>query len=185
MKTEIDVWEAMWGIQEVNNAGRIDQLNSMRFKMRSGKHNLYRRKSSDISENEVPCIRKEIPKGGTYNKYGEADRGIEIEAIWETWGMLRNSFFGNPGGRALNRRKICLRHGNKPICACRIKTGAYFDENRKFDARFRVKCFHEFAETNASAPTVQLQRIRVALAVFAYRKWNSRTMDVPRAFPRS
>ena len=39
--------------------------------------------------------------------------------------------------------------------------------------------------TNASAPTVQLQRIRVVLAVIAYRRWNFRAVDVSRAFLRS
>ena len=34
-------------------------------------------------------------------------------------------------------------------------------------------------------PTVQLQIIRVILAVIAYRKWNVRAMEVPTSFLRS
>ena len=71
---------------------------------------------------------------------------------------------------------------DKPISAGRAKTGAYVGENRKLDARFFVKCPHEFVEKNAPAPTVQLQIIRVFLSLIAYRKWNFRAMGVSRAF---
>ena len=74
---------------------------------------------------------------------------------------------------------------NKPISAGHTKTSAYVDENRKLDARFGVKGFREFVETNASDPTVQLQSIRAVLAVIAYRMWNFRAMDVSRVFSRS
>ena len=75
--------------------------------------------------------------------------------------------------------------GNKPIPAGYSETGAYFDENRKLDVRFCLKCCHAFVETSASPPSVQLQSIRVVLAVIAYRKWNFRAMDVSMAFLRS
>ena len=81
--------------------------------------------------------------------------------------------------------EICIRYQNKPISAGYEKTGAYLDESRKLDARFRVKGFQELVEANAAAPTVQLQSIRIALAVIAYRRWNFRVMDVSRAFLRS
>ena len=71
---------------------------------------------------------------------------------------------------------------NKPISAGSTKTRAYVGENRKLDTGFHAKGFQEFAEPNASAPTVQLQSIREALAVIAYRRWNFRAMDVSRAF---
>ena len=71
---------------------------------------------------------------------------------------------------------------NKPLSAGYGKTGAYLGENRKLDARFCVKGFQELVEANAAAPTVQLQSIRIALAVIAYRGWNFRVMDVSRAF---
>ena len=75
---------------------------------------------------------------------------------------------------------------NKQISAGhKKKTGAYVDENRKLDARFCVEVFQEFAESNASAPTVQLQRIRLCLAAISYRKWDFRVMGVLRAFLRS
>ena len=59
--------------------------------------------------------------------------------------------------------------GNKPIASAHTKTGAYVGENRKSDAIFCVTGSHEFVEQNASAPTVQLQSIRVVLDVIAYR----------------
>ena len=71
---------------------------------------------------------------------------------------------------------------NKPISAGYKKTSAYVGENRKLDSRFRATGFQEFAETDASAPTVQLQSIRAVLAVIAYLRWNFRAIDVSRAF---
>ena len=43
----------------------------------------------------------------------------------------------------------------------------------------RKKVFQEVVEDNASH-TVQLQSVRIALAVIAYRKWNFRAMGVSR-----
>ena len=45
--------------------------------------------------------------------------------------------------------------------------------------------FQEVVEDNAASPTVQLQSVRIALAVIAYGKWDFRVMDVSRAFLRS
>ena len=64
------------------------------------------------------------------------------------------------------------------------KHGNMWKKNRQLDARFRVKCSQESAETNASAPTVQLQSIRAVLGVIAYTKWNFREADVSRGFLR-
>ena len=77
---------------------------------------------------------------------------------------------------------LVIPWGGKPISAGRKKTGAYVDENRKLDSRFCVQGVREFSESNASAPTVQLQSVRIPLAVIAYRKWNFRVMDVSRSF---
>ena len=51
--------------------------------------------------------------------------------------------------------------GDKPISVGREKKGACVDENRKLAAIFCLKWAREFAESNASAPTVQLQSIRL------------------------
>ena len=75
--------------------------------------------------------------------------------------------------------------GDKPLSASYAKAGAYVDGNMELGGIFRVKCFHEFAGTNASAPTVQLQRIMVLLAVIAYREWDFSVTDVSRAFSTS
>ena len=74
---------------------------------------------------------------------------------------------------------------SNPISAGHTKTGTYVDENRKLDAILCVKGLGKFAEANASAPTAQLQIIRVALAVIAYRMWDFRAMGVARSFLRS
>ena len=68
--------------------------------------------------------------------------------------------------------------GNKPISAGRMKKGAYVDENRNLHARSFGEGFQELAVPNASAPTAQIQIIRMCLAVIAYRKWDFRVMDV-------
>ena len=49
-----------------------------------------REASEKILENEMPGMRKEIPKEETNNKYGDAARKIEIEAV-ETWHFCPNS----------------------------------------------------------------------------------------------
>ena len=78
--------------------------------------------------------------------------------------------------------RLAYAMANKPIATGRKKAGAYVGENRKLDHRFRVKGFRECAESGASAQTVQLQSIRLRLAVIAYRMWEVRAMGVARAF---
>ena len=48
----------------MNSTSRIGQLNALRFKMQSVEYNLHRRRSAEISENEIRGMRKAIPKGG-------------------------------------------------------------------------------------------------------------------------
>ena len=64
---------------DVLSADEVDPLIGLRFKFGKTK-NLSRAASELISENEIPGMRKEIPKEETY-KYGDAARKIEIEAI--------------------------------------------------------------------------------------------------------
>ena len=68
---------------------------------------------------------------------------------------------------------ICTRRGKKTNSAGHTETGAYVGGNRELDAGFCVKWGPGVVGANASAPTVQLQRIRAVLGVIAYRKWNS------------
>ena len=133
----------------------------------------------------MPGMRKEIPKAETYNKYGDAARKVEIEATGKHGAFKRSPCSGIPEGESLIAGRFVYTMGNKPIAAGRKKTGAEVGENRKLEARFCAKGFREFAESNASAPTVQLQSIRLRLAVIAYRKRNFRVMDVSGAFSRS
>ena len=175
----------------MGSSDQIGQLSALSFKMQSGNKNSPREKSGEIPENEMPYAGKQIPQEGTYNKYGGGARKIEIGAI-KTWGFYENAFseipeciFGNTGCRILNRRGICLRRKNNPIPDGRAEASAYVGENRKLDARFRVKGFQVFAETNASGPTIQLQGIRALIDVISYRKWNLRATGVSRAFSTS
>ena len=82
-------WKAMGEIVEVNSADQTDQLEAWRFKMTSGNSNLPSSKSEEISENEIPGMRKAIPKEETYNKYGGEGRGIGIEAVGQHGAFTR------------------------------------------------------------------------------------------------
>ena len=47
---------------EANSANQTDQLDAMRFKMKSKNPNLPCGESEEISENEMPGMRKVIPE---------------------------------------------------------------------------------------------------------------------------
>ena len=57
-----------------------------------------REKSEQIPENEMPGMRKRIPKEETQNKYGGASRRIELEAIGENGTFVRVPFSEIPEG---------------------------------------------------------------------------------------
>ena len=63
-----------------------------------------------ILENEMPGMRKEIPKEETYNKYGGAARKIEIEAIEKHGTFIRVPFGQIPLSGITHRGKICVYH---------------------------------------------------------------------------
>ena len=63
----------------VNSADQIDQLNALRFKMQSEKHNLAREKRENCGK--WNAWREGAPKEETYRKYGGASRKIEIGDI--------------------------------------------------------------------------------------------------------
>ena len=56
-------WKEMEEIQEANSADQIYQLEALRFKMKSKYFNLSSSKSEKILENEMPGMRRGIPKG--------------------------------------------------------------------------------------------------------------------------
>ena len=104
---------------------------------------------------------------------------------WETWYVYTNTIFRDSGRGSLIEGRFVYTIKNKSIADGHKKTGAYIDENRKLDVGCCVKGFQEVAESNASAPTVQLRIIRLCLALIAFRKWGFRAMDVSREFLRS
>ena len=174
-------------MEKINNlqkANQTDQLEELGFKMKSKNHSLPREESERILGNEIPCMWEEIPKEETQYRYGGAARKIEIASIGKHGTFIRIPFSEIPEAESVISGRFSYTMKNKPISAGRKKTGAFFDENRKLDARFRVKCCREFAESNASTPTVQIQRIRLCSAAISYRKWDFMVMDVSRAFLR-
>ena len=182
-KAEED-WEEMEEIHNAHSVNQTDQLNAFGFKMTSENHILSREKSELIMENEMPGMRKEIPKDETPNKCGDAARKIEIEAIGNM-GLSYGYHFRNSSRGSLIEGRFVYIMKNKPIATGHKRTVAYIDENRKLDAVFCVKGFREFVESNAPAPTVQLQSVRLCLAVIAHRKWDFRATDVSMGFLRS
>ena len=113
-------------------------------------------------------------------------REIEIGAIEKHGTFVRIPFGRIPIGESLTEGRFVYAIKINPFRREYEKTSAYLDENRKLGARFCVEGLQEVVEDNAAAaPTVQLQSIRIALAVIANRKWNFRVMDVSRAFLRS
>ena len=95
-------WEAMGEITELNSDGPIDQLEDLRFEMKSQKSNFSSSKCEKISENETHGVRKEIPQEETFSKYGDAARKVEIEAIGKHGALMGDTFLGNSGRRVFD-----------------------------------------------------------------------------------
>ena len=112
-------------------------------------------------------VGKEIPKGETYNKYGEAARKLKLKRSKNMALLFEFHLVKSPIGGSLIEGGLVYAIKNKSLSAGYAKTGAYLDENRKLGAWFRVEGFQELAEDNAASPTVQLQSVRIALAVIA------------------
>ena len=105
-------WKSTKAISEGNSANQTGQLEAWQFLTKSGNSNLPCSKSEEISENEMPGMRKEIPKEETRNKYGDAAREIEIDAIVKHGAFIRVPFSGIPeGDGSIGGRAICLRYG--------------------------------------------------------------------------
>ena len=68
-------------------------------------------------------MRKEIQKEETQNKYGGAERRIEIEAIGKHGAFIRVPFSEIPEGGSLIEGRFAYTIKNKPIADGRKKTG--------------------------------------------------------------
>ena len=132
----------------------------------------------------MPGMRKETQKEETQNKYGDAARKLKLNQLRNMVRSYEYHFQRFRKGSLIGGRFVYTIK-NKQIAAGHKKTGAYLDENRKLDAGFCVKGFQEFVGSNEYAPTVQLQSIRLCLAVIAFRKCDFIVMDVSMAFLRS
>ena len=143
----------------MNSADQIGQLEALRSKMKSGNYKLPNSKS------------RKFGKRNAGNAEGKSKGELTINMATRP-GKLNSMQSGNAGlleeplSREFRRGSLIeglflYTMGNRPFSAGHKKAGAYVDENRKLDARFCVKGFQEFAGPNASAPTVQLQSIRL------------------------
>ena len=99
--------------------------------------------------------------------------------------FIRIPFSGVPEGGSLIEGGFVYTIKNEAISTGHKRNGAYIDENRKLDAIFCVKGRRDFAGPTESPPTVQLQSLRLWIAVIAYRKWDFRVTGAPMAFLRS
>ena len=115
-------------MEEINNSlnvNQTDQLEALRYKLKAKNHNFPREKSEQILENEMPGMRKAIPKEETQNKYGGASRRIEIEAIQKHGDCRKSSFLRDSGRGSLIEGRFAYTIKNKPIADGNKKTGAY------------------------------------------------------------
>ena len=85
---EVEIeWGPLGRRKKVNSADQIDQLADVRLMTQMISKNLRSEKSDEISENEMPGIRNEIPKGA-YNEYGDSARKIEIGTFGKRWSFF-------------------------------------------------------------------------------------------------
>ena len=66
--------------KQAENAIGGNQLGNLIRKVRPRNAVMSNERSTEITEQEMPDIRKEIPKGGAYNSHGDAERMVEIKA---------------------------------------------------------------------------------------------------------
>ena len=90
-------WEDLGEIQEVNSAGRIDQLNALRFKIQTKKRNFPREKSGEISGNVIPGMGGRNPERRNLQQiWGDSENRNRI--YWETCDLRENAFSEIPDG---------------------------------------------------------------------------------------
>ena len=114
-------WKEMEEIQEANSADQIYQLEALRFKMKSMDFNLPSSRSVEIAANEMPGMRKEMPIGETFSKYGDSARRVEIESIEKHGTFIGIHLSEIPDVGSLIEGRFVYTVGNKPISACRKK----------------------------------------------------------------
>ena len=129
-------WGDTGGIQAVNHAGQIDQLNALRFKMKSWKFNSTCTNSVGILESETPGARWGNSERKTYRKYGGADRGDGVGSIGKNRGCVREPFAGIPDGGSIIGWIFDYTVGIKSISLWNTKTDAYVEGD--MEIRFQI-----------------------------------------------
>ena len=105
----------------------------------------------------MPGMRKEIPKWGTSNCYGDTERRGKIKALWgHNTSVVAMETDVPKDAVCINGRFVyTLKH--KALKAGRVKTASCIENESLLDARFCEKGFQEAIGANASAPPAQLQ----------------------------
>ena len=101
-------WNEWNNVVDVKSADEVDPLIGISFKF-GNKKNLSRTASELILENEMPGVRKEIPKEETYNKYRGAARKLKSKQS-ETRHVYSSSIWANSLRGIAHRGKICVHH---------------------------------------------------------------------------
>ena len=120
----------------------------------------------EITEQEIPGMRGENPKGGAYNYDGCPVR-VEIKA--SAW---RNTFVGALKDESLigdvcNGMFVYTAKRNT-LKAGHAKAESYIDNARMLEARFFLGGFRGDTGTNGAAPKAQFRSLGVSLSIIAY-----------------
>ena len=119
----------MGGIQEVDSADQIGQLEALHFKMKPKKFQFPSSKSGGNFGKWYGKNAKEIPNGETYIKRGGAARKDEIGSIGKHGAFKGSTVFGNSGVGSIIEGRFVYTVWNKPISSG-CKKGAYWRESK-------------------------------------------------------
>ena len=113
-------WGALGEIQERNSAGRIDQLNALRFEMQSEKHNMSRGESEGIWEIKCRVRERKFQKKKLATNMGRCAESRN-RIYWEECDIRGIPFSVIPDVKSLIDGRFVYRMGSKPISAGRAK----------------------------------------------------------------
>ena len=170
------------GGNRVNNAVGGNHLGNPQYELSQLIRKYRRGGSQEIISQEIPRLRKSIPKGATYNYYGDDSRKVAIKALGGHGAFIRVLSKGVPRDGSCIDGRCVYTMKNNPSEAGRAATEAYFDDQRMLDARFARNVITKMRGVNSSAPSAQLRSLRVLLSPMAYIKWDFWVMGVSRAF---
>ena len=101
-------WKEMEEINNSLNVNQTDQLEALRYKMKAKNHNLSKEKSEQIMENEMPGMRKEIPKKKHKINTEMQQEELGLGLLGENGTFVRVHFSEIPEGGVADRRTFCV-----------------------------------------------------------------------------